>query len=78
VLKIEMLGPGCPKCDGTFDKAKQVLAQLELEAELAKITDVFQIINRGVSFTPDLVLNGQVVFQGKVPSLQQIRDILTG
>ncbi len=81
-MKIEVLGPGCSRCDDTFEKVKQVLDELKsagsigLEAELAKITDVFEIIDRGVSFTPALIVNGKIKFQGKVPSTSEIKSIL--
>ena len=76
MLKIEVLGPGCSKCDDTFEKVKQVLDDLKLEAELIKITDVFQIIDRGVSVTPALIVNGEIKFQGKVLSLEEIKSLL--
>lgn len=81
-MKIEVLGPGCSKCDDTFAKVKQVLDELKsagsvgLEAELTKIIDVFEIIDRGVSFTPALIVNGKIKFQGKVPSTGEIKSIL--
>ena len=76
MLKIEVLGPGRAKCDDTFEKVKQVLSELKLEAEPIKVTDVFQIIDRGVNFTPALMINGKLIFQGKVPTQEQIREIL--
>lgn len=76
MIKVEVLGPGCPKCDDTFEKTKQVLDELGLKAELVKVTDVFQIIDRGVSITPALIIDGAIVFQGKVPTADQLRDIL--
>jgi len=75
-MKIEVLGPGCPKCDSSFDRVKQVLEELKLEAELVKVTDVFQIIDRGIDFTPALIIDGKVIFQGRVPTREQIRTIL--
>jgi small redox-active disulfide protein 2 len=75
-MKIEVLGPGCSKCHDTFEKVKQALDELNLEAEIAKVTDVFQIIDRGINFTPALIIDGKVVFQGKVPKREEIRKIL--
>jgi len=76
MMKIEVLGPGCPKCDDTYDKVKQVLDELKLEAELVKVTDIFQIIDRGVNFTPALIVNGKLMFQSRVPTKEQIRRAL--
>lgn len=75
-MKIEVLGPGCLKCDDTFEKVKQVLNELKLEAELSEITDVFEIMARGITFTPALIINGKLKFQGKVPSAREIRNLL--
>jgi small redox-active disulfide protein 2 len=78
MIRIEVLGPGCPKCDNTYDKVRQVLNDLKMEAELVKVTDVFRIIDRGVSLTPALIIDGKVVLQGRMPAVEQIREILQG
>jgi small redox-active disulfide protein 2 len=75
-MKIEVLGPGCPKCHDTFRKVRAVLDELKLEAELIKVTDVFEIIDKGISVTPALIVDGKVRFQGKVPSAAEIRNLL--
>ena len=75
-MKIEVLGPGCPKCHDTFEKVRTVLDELKLEAELVEITDVFEIIDKGISVTPALIVDGKVRFQGKVPSAAEIRNLL--
>ncbi len=75
-MKIEVLGPGCPKCHATFEKVRAVLDELKLEAELVEITDVFEIIDKGISVTPALIVDGNVRFQGKVPSPAEIRNLL--
>ncbi len=75
-LKIEVLGPSCDKCDDTFDRIKQVLDELKVKAELVKITDVFEIIDKGINVTPALIVNGKIKFQGKVPSIEEIKELL--
>ena len=75
-MKIEVLGLGCPKCHDTFEKVRAVLDELKLEAELIKVTDVFEIIDKDISVTPALIVDGKVRFQGKVPSAAEIRNLL--
>jgi small redox-active disulfide protein 2 len=75
-MKIEVLGPGCRRCHDTFDRVREVLDELKLEAELVKITDVFEIIDKGITVTPALIIDGKVKFQGKVPSIKEIRHLL--
>jgi small redox-active disulfide protein 2 len=76
MFRIEVLGPGCHKCSRTYDEVKKILYELNLTVELVKITDVFEIIDRGVNSTPALIVDGQVVLQGKAPTEEEIRSIL--
>jgi hypothetical protein len=55
--KIEVLGPNCTKCDSTLDKVNQALDKLKLKVELTKITDIFEIIERGIHIEPALIIN---------------------
>jgi small redox-active disulfide protein 2 len=76
MIKIEILGPGCKKCDETFDKVKRALKELNLEVELVKVADVFEIIGRGVTITPAMFIDGKLIFQGKMPEMEQIKRFL--
>ncbi len=75
-MKIEVLGPGCRRCHDTFERVREVLEELKLEAQLVKVTGVFEIIDKGISLTPALIVDGKVKFQGKVPSIKEIRNLL--
>ncbi len=75
-MKIEVLGPRCSKCDNTFDKVQEVLDKLKLKAQLFKVTDVFEIIDKGISVTPTLIVDAKIGFQGKVPSTAEIKSLL--
>jgi small redox-active disulfide protein 2 len=76
--KLIVLGPGCPRCEQLATTAKQAADQLGLEYELEKISDIKQFPSYGLMMTPGLVVDGQLKVQGKVPSLDQIKAILTG
>jgi len=76
-LTVEVLGTGCKKCQQLEANAKEAIAQLNLEAEVSHITDPMKIAERGVMKTPALVVNGQLVSQGKVPTPEQIQPLLT-
>lgn len=65
-LKVEILGTGCRKCQQLEANAKAAIAAQQLEAEVNHITDTMAIVQRGVMKTPALVVNGQVLSQGKV------------
>jgi len=75
-MKIEILGTGCPKCNMLTENAKAAVAKLGLEAEIAKITDITQITQRGVMMTPALVVDGMVKSVGRVPTPAEIEKLL--
>jgi small redox-active disulfide protein 2 len=77
-MKIEVLGTGCPKCMSMEQNVRKALAELALQADVEKVTDIQQIIMRGVMSTPALVINGKVVLQGKNPTVEQLRHLITG
>jgi small redox-active disulfide protein 2 len=77
-MKIEVLGTGCPKCMSMEQNVKKAVAELAVQAEVEKVTDIQQIIQRGVMSTPALVIDGKVVLQGKNPTVDQLKQLITG
>jgi small redox-active disulfide protein 2 len=77
-MKIEVLGTGCPKCMSVEQNVKKALAELAVQADVEKVTDIQQIIQKGVLSTPALVIDGTVVFQGKNPTVDQLKQLIQG
>lgn len=77
-MKIEVLGTGCPKCMSVEQNVKKALAELAVQADVEKVTDIQKIIQRGVISTPALVIDGKVVLQGKSPTVDQLKQLITG
>lgn len=75
-IKIEILGTGCKKCRQLEINTKAAVANLNLTAEVAHITDPVEIAKRGVMSTPALAINGKVVSKGQVISPEQIQPLL--
>lgn len=75
-MKIEVLGPGCPKCHNTEENVKKALSELNQQAEVIKITDISAIIDKGVIQTPALIINENIVMQGKIPTVEQIKQFI--
>jgi len=73
-MKIEILGTGCPKCKKLNELTKEVIQELDISAEIIKVTDINKIIDYGVMVTPALVIDGDVKVAGKIPSKQEITD----
>jgi small redox-active disulfide protein 2 len=71
-MKIEILGPGCPKCKKLSELTAEAIKELGVSAEIAKVTDINIIIGYGVMLTPALVIDGVVKIAGKIPSKKEI------
>jgi len=76
-MKIEVVGPGCPKCIATEKNVKEALKQLNIDAEVSHVYDMNEIINRGVMFTPAVILDGEIKTSGKIPTVDEIKKILS-
>ena len=77
VMKIQVLGTGCPKCKQLAELVDQAASSLGIEYELSKVTDIMEITSYGVMVTPALVVDGAVKVSGKVPSVDEIKAMLT-
>ncbi|MBN2137975.1 MAG: TM0996/MTH895 family glutaredoxin-like protein [Sedimentisphaerales bacterium] len=74
--KIRILGTGCPKCTKLAENAEAAAAQLGVEYEIEKVTEINEIMKFGVMVTPALVIDGRVRAVGKTPSVEEIRQLL--
>lgn len=75
--KLQILGPGCPKCEELTKRTEEAAKALGLEYELEKIKDLNQMMALGVFMTPALVVDGQVKSVGKVPSQEELKQMLS-
>jgi small redox-active disulfide protein 2 len=75
-VKIEVLGSGCRKCMNLYESAKTAVEEMGLDAAVEKVTDMMTIISYGVMSTPALVIDGQVVSSGRIPSKEEIVKML--
>ncbi len=76
MVKIEILGTGCPKCKKLAQNAEAAVEALGIEYEIEKVTDINEIMKFGVMMTPALVVDGEVKLVGKVPSPDEIKGLL--
>ena len=75
-MDIKVLGPGCPKCKKTEELVKETVAEAGVEAHIEKVTDIREITSYGVMMTPALVVDGVVKVVGKVPSVEELKELL--
>jgi small redox-active disulfide protein 2 len=75
-MKIQILGTGCPKCQQLAEIAEKAADELGLQYELEKVTDINDIVSFGVMSTPALAVDGEVKITGKVPSKEEVKNLL--
>ncbi len=75
-MKIQVLGPGCAKCNQMAEEVAQAANELGVDFELEKISDMNEIMKLGVMMTPGLVVDGAVKCVGKVPTKNEIKSFL--
>jgi small redox-active disulfide protein 2 len=72
-MEINVLGPGCPKCGEVEKRVKNALAELNVAADVEKITDIKKMMSFGIFGTPGLVINGKVKSTGRIPRIEEIK-----
>lgn len=75
-MKIEVLGTGCAKCKTLYENARKAVEASGAVAEIVKVEDIPSIMKHGVMSTPALVIDGKVMFSGKVASSEEIEKML--
>jgi len=72
-MEIRILGPGCPRCGEVEKRTINALAELNLGADVQKVTDIKKIMEYKIFSTPGLVINGKVKCSGRIPSQEEIK-----
>ena len=75
--KLQILGTGCAKCANLAAATEQAAKSLGLEYQMEKVTDLKEIMTFGVMMTPALVVDGKVKVAGRVPSVEDLKSMLT-
>jgi small redox-active disulfide protein 2 len=75
-MKIQILGTGCAKCKALTANAEKAVRELGLEAEIEKVTVIQDIMKFKILMTPGLVVDGQVKTAGRLPSVEEIKQML--
>lgn len=76
-MEIEIFGTGCPKCKRLGRNTQEALDELEqANVNIVLVDDPVEIARRGVLSTPALAIDGEVKVRGRVPSTQEIIELL--
>jgi small redox-active disulfide protein 2 len=75
MMRIQILGIGCARCQELENRVRDTLAEMNLAADVDHIKDLKLFASMGVFMTPGLVVDGKVVSQGKVPSKDELKKL---
>lgn len=75
--RIQILGTGCAKCRMLTEHVENAARELGLDYELEKVTEIERILDFGVVATPALVVDGEILVAGRVPSTPRLVELLT-
>lgn len=76
--KIEILGPGCAKCERLYLNAQQAAAEAGVGVRLLKVEDMLDILARGCQRTPGIVIDGELKMQGRIATVNEIKQWVAG
>jgi small redox-active disulfide protein 2 len=74
--KLQVLGPGCPKCVELAKRTEEAARAAGGDYEVEKVSDLSKIMAFGVMMTPALVVDGEVKMVGQVPSVEEIKKLI--
>ncbi len=75
--KLQVLGPGCPKCVELAKRTEEAARAAGGDYEMEKVSDLSKIMAFGVMVTPALAVDGEVKMVGQVPSVAEIKKIIS-
>lgn len=75
-MEIKILGPGCVKCKTLEKLTINALKEMNITASVEKVEDITKIMSYGILITPGLVINEKIVLAGKVPSINELKEII--
>ncbi len=74
---LQILGTGCAKCNQLTAATQQAANEAGIEYQIEKITDFTRFADFGVMITPALVVDGEVKVSGKVPSIDELKKLIS-
>jgi small redox-active disulfide protein 2 len=77
MYNIKILGTGCSKCIKLEDNVRQTVKEMNVEANVTKVTDLNDIMAYGVLMTPGLVINEKVVSFGRLLNTKDIAKLIS-
>lgn len=75
-MKIQILGSGCPTCKKLYETVKNVAEKIDQNIEVEYSDDIVEIVKLGAMSSPVMAIDGKLIFSGKIPSVEEIENII--
>jgi small redox-active disulfide protein 2 len=75
-MKVTIVGSGCKTCMALEEHTKIALKELSLSATIEKYTDKLGFAELGVLRTPALMVEEDVLSQGRLLTVEEIKQLL--
>lgn len=76
-MEIKVLGTGCAKCKQLLQLTEEAVKEMGRNDEVIYVTDINEILKSRVLGTPALMLDGRGKVSGRVPSKDEIKQLIT-
>jgi small redox-active disulfide protein 2 len=77
-MEIKILGSGCPNCKTLDARVRKAVEELKIkDVKIIKIEDMSEILEYDVMQVPALIVDGVIKSSGNVPTIEEIKKILT-
>ncbi|MEM1689890.1 MAG: thioredoxin family protein [Candidatus Hadarchaeales archaeon] len=77
MMKIEIFGAGCPRCKKTEENCRKAVKELGIKAEITPIYDPAEMLRRGITDSPAVLVDGKLKVAGRVPEVEEIKKWLS-
>jgi small redox-active disulfide protein 2 len=76
-VKVEVFAVSCAKCRRVEQVVITAVAELpDVDVDVEKKTELFELKERGVMANPAVIIDGEIVSQGRVPSLEEMKELI--
>lgn len=76
-MEIKVVGPGCKNCKNLLTATQDAVKELGSDAQIVYVTEMADIVATGIMRTPGLLINGRIKVMGRVPSIKEIKQLIT-
>ncbi len=71
---VKVLGTGCANCKATVKLVEEIANAKNVEIALEKVEDIQKIMTYNIMSTPAVVIDGQVVHAGGIPTRSKVES----